>query len=67
MKLLEKILVPTDFSKGADKAVKSAISVAKTFNSEIILMHVIPEVSDCSPALEMVKTKVSVQGKKDRP
>ncbi len=61
MKLLEKILVPTDFGKGADQAVKSTISVAKTFNSEIILLHVIPEVSGFSLALEMVKRKVSEQ------
>ncbi len=55
------VFIRTDFGKGADQAVKKAVSVAKTFNSEIILLHVIPEVSGFSLALEMVKKKVSEQ------
>ena len=45
MKLLEKILVATDFGMDTDQTVQTAVSVAKTFSSEIILLHVIPEVS----------------------
>jgi len=61
MKLLERILIPTDFGKETDQAVKSAVAVAKMFNSEIILLHVIPEVSGFPLALEMVKKKVAEQ------
>lgn len=43
MKLLEKILLATDFSKPAEDALQSAIVVAKAFHSKIILMHVFPE------------------------
>ncbi len=42
MKLLEKILVPTDFRGSADGALEMAISLAKIFDSEIILLHVLP-------------------------
>ncbi|MFT6849308.1 MAG: nucleotide-binding universal stress UspA family protein [Sphingobacteriales bacterium] len=36
-----KILVPTDFSENANKALEEAIFFAKHFNSEIVLLHVI--------------------------
>ena len=42
MKLLEKILLATDFSKSSDNVVENAIVLAKTFNSKIILVHVLP-------------------------
>ena len=42
MKLLDKILVATDFSPGADDALQVAAFVAKHFHSEIILLHVVP-------------------------
>ena len=49
MKLLEKILVPTDFSPAAEDAVQTALFVAKQFNSEICLLHVMPGTVDfCS-------------------
>jgi len=55
MKLLEKILFATDFSKNAEDALQVAIMVAKTFNSEINLTHVIPEIQDSPDILDMVK------------
>jgi nucleotide-binding universal stress UspA family protein len=39
---VEKILVPTDFSKDSDTALQEALEVAETFNSKIYLFHVIP-------------------------
>jgi len=39
----EKILVPTDFSEYSEKALKKAVDIAETFNSEIFLLHVIPD------------------------
>jgi len=37
---MKKVLVPTDFSDYAGKALHYAIQVAKTMNAEIILLHV---------------------------
>lgn len=43
MELLKKILFPTDFGESMDVALESAIGVAKNFESELILLHVLPE------------------------
>ena len=42
MKLLNKILLATDFGAAAEQAVSGAVQIGKIFNSEIILVHVIP-------------------------
>jgi nucleotide-binding universal stress UspA family protein len=44
MKLLEKILVAMDFSQPSRDALRMAVLLAKAFHSEIILIHVIPEI-----------------------
>jgi nucleotide-binding universal stress UspA family protein len=54
MKLLEKILFATDFSQAADSALQMAISIAKTFKSELILIHVLPEIKDSPLASDRV-------------
>lgn len=41
MKKLEKILLATDFTEAAYNALQTAMSIAKIFNSDIILIHVI--------------------------
>ena len=38
---IKKILVPTDFSNFADKALEEALEVAEQFDSKIFLVHVI--------------------------
>ena len=38
-----RILVPTDMSEHADKAVRQAIDISKQFNAELILLHVIKD------------------------
>ena len=43
MKLLEKILLAADFSQSTDNLVENAIGLAKTFQSQIILIHVLPD------------------------
>jgi len=43
MRLLEKILLVADFSKSSDNVVGNAIGLAKTFQSKIILVHVLPD------------------------
>lgn len=58
MKLLEKILFATDFSDAAGNAAQVAIAVAKTFDSEIILMHVIPEFYSSALALKIAQHTV---------
>jgi nucleotide-binding universal stress UspA family protein len=37
-----KILVPTDFSKTSDRALEHALSLARTYGSQVFLAHVIP-------------------------
>ncbi len=59
MKILERILVPTDFSHAAKDAVRTAIFVAKKFSSEICLLHVIPGTLNFSSDVRaMVEKKV---------
>ena len=59
MKLLQRILVPTDFGPAADSAVQTATYVAKHFNSEICLLHVVPGTVDfCSNARDLFAKKV---------
>ena len=43
MKLLEKILLPTDFSQGAEEALSTAIALARTSSSQVIPIHIVPE------------------------
>jgi nucleotide-binding universal stress UspA family protein len=43
MKLLEKILVPVDVNVKSNAQLKTAIKIARSFNSEIIIMYVVPE------------------------
>jgi nucleotide-binding universal stress UspA family protein len=45
MKSLEKILVATDFAQPSRDALRMASLLAKAFHSEIILIHVIPEIT----------------------
>ncbi len=43
MKLLETILVATDFSGSNKNVVENAIVLAKAFHSTIVLTHVLPD------------------------
>lgn len=38
---MKKILIPTDFSEQANKAIRTGISIAKHYNAEIILLHIL--------------------------
>lgn len=55
MKLLEKILLPTDFTQTFGNTGAMAIRLAKQFQSEILLMNVIPELQNLPVPLETVK------------
>jgi len=37
-----KILVPTDFSKYADKALRQALDIAQEYRAKVYLIHVVP-------------------------
>jgi nucleotide-binding universal stress UspA family protein len=39
--LFSKILVPVDFSQCSDEAFRVALSLARTFQSEVLLLHVV--------------------------
>lgn len=43
MKLLERILVASDFRKSSDNLIENGIILAKTFKSKVTLMHVLPD------------------------
>jgi len=58
MKLIKKILFPTDFGESMEPALDTAISIATKFNSELILLHVLPEDSENNRLKEMVKEKM---------
>ena len=46
MKSLKKILLATDFSKSTDKLIENAIIITKKFQSEIIIVHVLPNIKN---------------------
>lgn len=58
MKLMEKILLATDFNQAATDAMKTAIILAKKFQSEIILIHVIPEIDHLSLSPDIIEDNV---------
>ena len=67
MKLLEKILLPTDLPPAFGNTGAMAIRLAKKFQSEILLMHVIPELQNLPIPLDTVKeeTKKHLEEIKD--
>jgi nucleotide-binding universal stress UspA family protein len=50
---MKKILVPTDFSKSAENALKVAAQIAKKNNGEIILLHLLEIPSQGNDAVNM--------------
>jgi nucleotide-binding universal stress UspA family protein len=61
MKLLEKILVATDFKRASEDALRMSLFLAKEFNSEIILLHVIPEIKDYQIVRGKIRKKIADQ------
>lgn len=56
MKLIEKILLATDFGKTAGEAAKEAAELAEKFDSEIIPIHIIPDLDVPAVNMKMVKS-----------
>ena len=48
MKAPQKILVPTDFSQYADKALQEGFFLAKQFNAQLHLLHVVEDIQQCA-------------------
>ncbi len=68
MKLIKKILFATDFTNASDSAMQMTIEIAKKFESEVMVIHVIPGAHKSKHRLEKIKefTKnslIKVQGK----
>ena len=42
---LHRILVPTDFSKSSDNAVRYAAAFAEKFGAELIVLHVVQDLA----------------------
>ena len=59
MKLLGKILVAMDFKHASEEALGMSLFLAKEFDSEIILIHVIPEIKDFQMARGKIRKKVT--------
>jgi len=59
MKLIEKILVATDFEDASEDTLQMALVLAKEFESEIILIHVIPEIRDYQITRGKIRKKVT--------
>lgn len=64
MKLLHKILLATDFSESSELAMHKAIQLAKSFDSEILILHVIPSMELSNLNKEMVQKGVKTELKK---
>ena len=57
---MSKIIVPTDFTKAADVAVKQALVIALKAHAELVLLHVVDAKSPIAEASEkMLKTEVA--------
>lgn len=65
MQLFKKILCPLDFSEGSRHAFAHAKSFAKTLNSELVLLHVTPSISDAYTALMPDFPTFGVQNEED--
>ena len=56
VKLLQKILVPVDFNESSNRAVDTAILLAKSFDSQITLLHVLSPGNISKDAEELLES-----------
>jgi nucleotide-binding universal stress UspA family protein len=55
---LQRILVPTDFSKSSDNALKYAVAFAEKFDAEVCLLHVVQDLALFIPEAVLVAPPV---------
>ncbi|MCF6351689.1 MAG: universal stress protein [Cyclobacteriaceae bacterium] len=58
---MKKILLPTDFSGSSKKAIEMAITLAKNFETEVILLHVLPDFTKSTSVLDLMSKNVHFQ------
>lgn len=63
MKMIKRVLLPTDFSRPSRGAMEMAISLAEKFNSEITLLHVLPGFSKSKEVIDVLKKTAQDQFK----
>lgn len=61
MKIIKKILLPTDFSGSAQGAIEMAIAISKNFDTEVVLLHVLPKFTKSKPVLDLMSKNVHSQ------
>ncbi len=55
MSTFTKILSPIDFSAPSQSALETAASLAKQFNAELLLVHIVPAIPDLPSSVSMLK------------
>ena len=66
MKLLQNILIPTDFSESSERAIEASIQMAKSFQSKITLLHVFSEEDLSADNNELLEKAVEEQLKEQK-
>ena len=61
MKLLKSILVAIDFSESSENVLKNSIKFAKTFQSKITLIHILPDDIDNEKVSLLIKNGATAQ------
>jgi nucleotide-binding universal stress UspA family protein len=61
MKLLNKILLATDFSKSSENVTKMAIKLAKKFDVKIVVLHVLPNEADIDSIRNLLNLAVKTK------
>jgi nucleotide-binding universal stress UspA family protein len=59
MKSLQRILYATDFGQAGQDAMDMAVYLGKTYNSEIVLVHVIPQIEHSQVSLDSVRETIT--------
>jgi nucleotide-binding universal stress UspA family protein len=66
MKDIDNLILVTDFGGGASEASKIAVFVAKSFDAQIILVHVVETAPDPFTGLKVVRERVAMHLEKER-
>jgi universal stress protein E len=61
MKMLKKILLPTDYSGSSQGAINMAITLSKNYNTEIFLLHVIELFTNSKALMDEINKNVHYQ------
>jgi nucleotide-binding universal stress UspA family protein len=62
MQIISKILCPIDFSEPSLKGLKSAVTVALHYDSELVLLHVVSAIPVISALVPTLATPLDVNG-----